>query len=146
MWPTPHPPVHPPTDVRIERRIVPAEELRAVGDLHPNVLIVGPDASVEQALKEIYAVVRPPILSIQIDNGFVLPSPPTGGTLILRDVAVAGPEDQRRLHEWIELAGGAVQVVSTNGASLLPLIERGSFLDSLYYRLNVLYLEIPTRQ
>lgn len=41
------------------------------------------------------------------------------------------------LLDWLSDAV-AVKVISTATASLLPRIERGAFLDSLYYRLNTI--------
>ena len=35
-----------------------------------------------------------------------------------------------------------VQVVSTAKAPLFPLVERGAFLDRLYYQLNIVYLDL----
>ena len=43
----------------------------------------------------------------------------------------------QRLLDWLG-AGVAVKVISTATAPLLPRIERGVFLDSLYYRLNTI--------
>jgi transcriptional regulator of acetoin/glycerol metabolism len=36
--------------------------------------------------------------------------------------------------------GGVIQVVAASAIPLLPLLERGTFVDTLYYRLNVLYI------
>jgi transcriptional regulator of acetoin/glycerol metabolism len=62
------------------------------------------------------------------------------GTLILRNLAALTWADQRRLHDWMTRTGGVIQVVATSAIPLLPLLERGTFLDTLYYRLNVLYI------
>ncbi len=35
-----------------------------------------------------------------------------------------------------------VQIVSTCGKPLFPLVERGEFLNRLYYQLNVVYLDL----
>jgi transcriptional regulator of acetoin/glycerol metabolism len=35
-----------------------------------------------------------------------------------------------------------VQIVSTCGQPLFPLVERGEFLNRLYYQLNVVYLDL----
>jgi transcriptional regulator of acetoin/glycerol metabolism len=35
-----------------------------------------------------------------------------------------------------------VQVVSTSSTPLFPRVERGEFLNRLYYQLNVVYLDL----
>jgi DNA-binding NtrC family response regulator len=59
------------------------------------------------------------------------------GALILHGVDALVHADQRRLLDWLGDAL-AVKVISTAPAPLLPRIERGAFLDSLYYRLNTI--------
>jgi hypothetical protein len=133
--------VHRPTDAHREHPVVPADELRALlRDCHPNVLIVGDDAAVETVLRELYSLVRLPITSIRVDHRFDLPSLVASGTLILRNLTALTWADQRRLHDWMKRTDGVIQVVATSAIPLLPLLERGTFLDSLYYRLNVLYI------
>jgi hypothetical protein len=137
--------VHRPTDARGEHLVVPADELRALlRDCHPNVLIVGHDAAVETVLSELYALVRLPIRSIRVDQRFDLPSSLASGTLILRNLTAVTWEDQCRLDDWLERTGGVVQVVATSAVPLLPLLERGTFLRTLYNRLNMLYTEVET--
>jgi hypothetical protein len=136
-----HRSVHRPADTRSKHSVVPADELRALlRDCHPNVLIVGHDAAVETVLSELYPLVRLPITSIRVDHRFDLPSLLASGTLILRNLTALTWADQRRLHDWMKRTGGVMQVVATSATPLLPLLERGTFLDTLYYRLNVLYI------
>ena len=137
--------IHRPTDARCDHPGVPADELRALlRDGHPNVLIVGHDAAVETVLAELHSLVRPPITSIRADHRFGLPSWLASGTLILRNLTALTWEDQRRLHDWMTRTGGVIQVIATSAVPLLPFLERGTFLDTLYYRLNVLYIEGET--
>jgi transcriptional regulator of acetoin/glycerol metabolism len=132
-------------DARCDHPVAPADERRALlRHRHSNVLIVGHDAAVETVLSELYSLVRPPITSIRVDHRFDLPSLLTSGTLILRNLAALTLEDQRRLHDWMQRTGGVTQVVATSAVPLLPFLERGTFLDTLYYRLNVLYIEAET--
>ena len=44
---------------------------------------------------------------------------------------------------WLDDAVGTVQVIATTSEPLFPLVERGAFLDVLYYRLNILRVEVP---
>ncbi len=63
--------------------------------------------------------------------------------MILHDVGALTLEEQCRLMVWLQETAGGTRVVSTTSAPLLPLVEVGAFLDTLYYRLNTIYLEIP---
>jgi hypothetical protein len=121
---------------RCEHVVVAVEELRALRDRHPKVLIVGPDADAETVLSELDSVVRPPITSIRVDNRFVLPSLLACGPLILRNLTALTWEDQHPLHDWMERTNDVMQIVATSAIPLLPLLERGSFLDTLYYHLE----------
>jgi DNA-binding NtrC family response regulator len=51
-------------------------------------------------------------------------------------------DQQRQLLRWIEETGGKVRVIATTPGSLFGLVERGLFLDALYYRLNTVRLEV----
>jgi hypothetical protein len=64
------------------------------------------------------------------------------GTVVVRDVDALTREEQRRLCDWLDSGGKHTQVVSTSGAPLLTLVETGVFNDALYYRLNMIYLDL----
>lgn len=109
-----------------------------------NLLLVGPDAAVEHVLDTVAASGE---TSREHDTWrpgkpFVLPDATTATTLILRDVDTLVREDQRRLLEWMEQAAGRAQVISTASAPLLPVVEAGAFMQTLYYRLNTIYLDL----
>jgi DNA-binding NtrC family response regulator len=61
--------------------------------------------------------------------------------MVLQDVGALCPEEQRRLLNWLEESGGRTQVVSTSAEPLLARVTEGSFLDTLYYRLNTVCVE-----
>ena len=46
------------------------------------------------------------------------------------------------LLRWLERATGRTQVVSTTSTSLLPRVQDGTFVDTLYYRLNTVCLDV----
>lgn len=70
--------------------------------------------------------------------------PPVGSvqTLILHDVGLLGPSDQMRVLDWSECTEGDTRIVSTTPDSLLPRIRSGQFLASLYYRLNIICVNL----
>jgi DNA-binding NtrC family response regulator len=64
-------------------------------------------------------------------------------TLIVRDVAALTATDQQRLLQWLD-RGERSQVLSTAAQPVFSLVERGEFLEDLFYRLNVLRLDAAT--
>jgi transcriptional regulator of acetoin/glycerol metabolism len=72
---------------------------------------------------------------------------PTGevGALILEDVGGLGAEEQARLLAWIDCRP-LTQIVSTTASPLFAFVTRGGFDASLYYRLNIIVVEVDRRQ
>ena len=65
-------------------------------------------------------------------------------TLLICDVATLSLDQQRALLSWLDCAvPGQTQVVSTTALELFPLVEHGTFLQTLYYRLNSVRLDAP---
>ena len=125
-----------------ERAFVPVEDLVVLRDRHSNVMIVGPDVATDAALGEIQPLLRLPITVVRVDSQAGLPLALNSGTLVLRGVAALAWTEQLRLHGWLARTAGMAQVVSTSGQPMLPLVEKGIFLNVLYYRLNMTYLEV----
>jgi DNA-binding NtrC family response regulator len=69
---------------------------------------------------------------------------PRDGTLVLLDVERLDREQQAQLDRWLERFDerGRVQVVSAGSAPLFSLVETGAFLPDLYYRLNVVRMDL----
>jgi len=65
-------------------------------------------------------------------------------TLVVRSVSALDLEQQHALLNWLDAPGDRIQVISTTIDPLYPLVSRGAFLANLYYRLNVLLLEVAT--
>jgi hypothetical protein len=110
----------------------------------PNVLLTGAHATIEVVM----ATLRP-YLSLPIfywAPGVPLPSPRDVGTLLICDVATLCLEQQQILLSWLDhVVPGQTQVVSTTGLELFALVEQGTFLEALYYRLNIVRLDAPAR-
>jgi transcriptional regulator of acetoin/glycerol metabolism len=47
---------------------------------------------------------------------------------------------------WLETTGEYVRVVSTTSERLFDYVERGVFLDALYYRLNAVLVDLHDGQ
>ena len=84
---------------------------------------------------------REPIVWQRSDEPFKRP-PRETATLILQDVAALGAADQNRLREWLQEPTQHAQVVSMSATPVFPLVVRGLFDATLYYRLNVMLLRV----
>jgi transcriptional regulator of acetoin/glycerol metabolism len=102
------------------------------------------DAGVSKLLETLLLNLRDPISTWLPSNPLVLPPAAATGTVILHEVGTLGYEDQLRLLYWLERAQGRIQVVSTNTAPLLPSVQSGAFIDTLYYRLNTICVDVET--
>jgi hypothetical protein len=107
-----------------------------------NLLLVGMDAGVSKLLETLLLNLRDPISTWLPNKPLVLPPAAATGTLILHEVGTLGYEDQLRLLYWLERSTGRIQVVSTSTAPLLPRVQSGAFIDTLYYRLNTICVDV----
>lgn len=106
-----------------------------------NLLIVLPEriaGFTELLMPELAA----PIVAWRPGERLMLPQAAQTGTLLLHDVGALSLHDQRYLVEWLERAAGQTQVVSTTPQPLLPLVQSGTFLARLYYRLNTVCVDL----
>ena len=63
---------------------------------------------------------------------------------MLHDVGTLPLDEQLRLLDWLERAEGRTQVVSTSTTPLLPRVQAGAFIDTLYYRLNTVCVDVTS--
>lgn len=131
----------------------PASTLRPVGGLtdedwcvaqiaRANVLLVGPDGLAEKIVEALRSDFSQPIQVWRPGARLVLPPVGHTRTLILHDLGAMAGDDQRCLCDWLEVTAGRTRVVSTTPQPLFPLLEAGTFSDTLYYRLNILCLQV----
>ena len=124
---------------------VPVEEFDVLRTWHPNVLICGLPEETAAAIEALRGIFRPIVAGWNPDA--TLPLPPDDGarTLILHDVDALSPDEQRQLLGWLlHKPVRTVQVVATTARPLWPLVESGRFDPSLYYALNVVYLNLSS--
>lgn len=105
----------------------------------PNALLCGPPSTIDAALAALEPYFPQPVVRWSADNFRSLPCR-ARGTVILEHAEAYEQEQQRALLKWLDEA--RVQVVSTTDRPLVDLVERGLFLDHLYYRLNTVYLDL----
>jgi transcriptional regulator of aromatic amino acid metabolism len=132
--------VSPAEDWRLARSI--HVDLQAMGMPRVNLLLVGADSVIQNVIETLLMDLREPIAHWSVGEPLVLPPESSAGTMILHDVGTLPQWEQRRLLRWLEQTTGPTQVVSTSAVSLLPRVQNGSFVDTLYYRLNTICLDV----
>jgi len=117
------------------------EDCRLARSAGVNLLIVVPERANGFA-DLLMAELATPVVAWRPGERLMLPQPAQTGTLLLHNVGALSLLDQRYLVEWLERAAGRTQVVSTTPTALLPLVQAGTFLARLYYRLNTVCVDL----
>ena len=128
-------PVFPPVDLHAECDLV--IETRC------NLLLVGSLAATNEMLAALKPHLRAPLRQCKPKAGVPVPEP-REGTLVLLDVARLDGKQQSRLFQWLDRFDERrrVQVVATASEPLFSLVEAGTFLADLYYRLNIVRMDL----
>jgi hypothetical protein len=110
---------------------------------HLNLLIMGADDVVAESVTSLWPhFFAPRIVRGRGEPLRLLPKSQPAGTILLYDVHTLTLFEQDALHRWMNAGHNRTRVVSTTTKSLLPVIETGAFNGELYYRLNVLTLDL----
>lgn len=117
-------------------------DLLLMGVPRVNLILIAPEGVVRYVLESDLLDLRAPV--VQWSPGEALDLRPFDriGTLILHDLGNLPRRDQLALLEWLERADGRVQVVGTSATPLLPRVTGGEFIDTLYYRLNTVCVDV----
>ena len=117
------------------------EELRLVEKHRVNLLLMGSRDIVQPMVESLAARFHQPVGTWSPGERLVLPPAERTGTMVLNDVGALALQDQIQLLEWLATASGRTQVVSTTPSPLLPQVQAGGFIDTLYYRLNTVCVD-----
>jgi len=117
-------------------------DLLLMGMPRVNLLLIAPDGVVRYVLESLLLNLREPTATWTPGRPLLLPPPGRLGTLMLHDVGNLPPKEQLDLLDWMEKADGRTQVVSTSSTALLPRVQCGAFIDTLYYRLNTVCVNV----
>jgi sigma-54-interacting transcriptional regulator len=118
------------------------DDWRLLVTVRPNVLLEGAHEIIDIVIGEAMECLPTP-------HATWCGAPPRGdrpATLVVRSISALDCDQQRSLCEWLDAPGDRVQVISTTSEPLYPMVGRGAFLESLYYRLNVMRLDIAIAQ
>jgi Sigma-54 interaction domain len=109
-----------------------------------NVLLEGSEPSTLAVLRLLEPHLPEPVIRKGRGSPLQLPDDDIGA-LILEEVCDLSGDEQARLLAWID-GRCQTQVVSTTAGPLFERIAQGLFDASLYYRLNVIVVELDRRQ
>jgi Sigma-54 interaction domain len=109
---------------------------------HPHALLIGSEASAQAVIARLLRYLRAPLVHWR-PRALVEPPQPAG-TLVIWEVDTLNPMQQARLLRWMDRHGAALQVVSVTPRPMFPLVLEGAFLQSLYYRLNMVCLALSS--
>ena len=104
-------------------------------------LLTGPGSTTDDWIHHMQSRLALPVIEVACDADVETTALDDAGTVVLYDVEHLRPADQQRLLLWLEEAPRRPQIISTSSRALFPLVCAGRFSESLYYRLNTVYLE-----
>ena len=110
---------------------------------HPNVLIVCDDQHADSAVARVTRWSPQPVHRCA-PTDWSLPDQP-GGTLVVRNLDGLSASQQQALFAWMDHVGSDTQVVSAVGPGLDPWAEDGTFSEALFFRLNIVRIEVSGR-
>jgi hypothetical protein len=130
-----------PSDARRRAESLSDEGLARFTNL--NLLIMGADDVVASFVTSLWPYLSAPrVVRHRGEQLQLLSTSPPPGTIVVYDVHTLTRREQDALHRWMNAGNGRTRVVSIATQSLLPVLETGAFNDELYYRLNVLTLDL----
>ena len=117
------------------------EEWQIITTAHPNLLIEGAESLNDATNVALTPFLRAPIHYWEPGIRFRAPRHHKG-SLVLRDIAKLTPDEQIEALDWMDTAMGSGQTVALSPAPIFPLIAAGRFNVNLYYRVNMLRLDL----
>ena len=110
----------------------------------PNVLIVCEDRLVDSVVARVTRWSAQPLHSCA-PGEWHLPRH-AGGALVVNDLGSLTSDQQTALFEWMNTDGQGTQVVSVARPGLQTRLRDGAFSEALFFRLNILQIEVSCRQ
>ena len=106
-----------------------------------NILVTGPDTATDAFVLATLPILRAPLQRIACEDGLTLGDAPA--TVVLRHVHTLAAAEQQSLLQWLDgRSNGRTQIISLRPAPLFSLVEAGAYDELLYYRLNLIYLQV----
>ena len=106
-----------------------------------NFLVYCPEAELPQTVRALEAWCAPAVHSCALPGTLNLPRE-HAGTLLLTRLEAILPDQQVTLFNWMTRMHASTRVVSVATAPIDRLVRQGHFLEDLFYRLNVLQMDM----
>jgi Sigma-54 interaction domain len=105
-----------------------------------NLLLIGSPSATQAFIDDLMSSLLAPVVCWEPGTADL----PTDsiGTLIIHEVASLTPTHQDRLLEWLNSQSPQRSVIATSIELFYQLVETGRFSDSLYYRLNIVTVQL----
>jgi hypothetical protein len=120
------------------RLAIPASDWEALVATRANTVVVGQENAALGVWTAVWPTLQKPIYWVEADR-LSLPRQ-SAGTLILQGAHALTASAQQQVFDWLDRDAHATRVLTATPQALFPLVERGTFLEALYYRLNMLLL------
>jgi sigma-54-interacting transcriptional regulator len=117
-------------------------ELQEMGMPRANLFLVGPRSVTQNLLDLLMPDLRMPIATWFPGEPMELAPAMQSGTMIFYDIGALASHDQRRLLDHLASGADQPQIISTSSTPLFPRVHAGTFDDTLYYRLNHVYMDL----
>jgi alkanesulfonate monooxygenase SsuD/methylene tetrahydromethanopterin reductase-like flavin-dependent oxidoreductase (luciferase family) len=109
-----------------------------------NLLVVGHENEAVALIASLWPSLVTPIVVRHRGEPLRLSTIPPAGTFVIYDVESLTRAEQDALHQWLNSGIGHAQVVSSASGALFAMVEAGVFNDALYYRLNVVTIDLTS--
>jgi hypothetical protein len=113
-------------------------DCRVARTTRANLLLIGAETRVQEIVQRLWA--NDGLATWEPGQPLMLPA--NAATVVLHGVDQLSEEDQVRLSDWLETGAEPPQVVSTAATPLVRRVEAGDFIDTLYYRLNTICVDV----
>jgi len=120
---------------------VPANEWQVLATARPNVLLEGPESTLEATLLVLETLMVDPVHRVRGGEPFTLPATAIG-TLVVEHADRLSSEEQSAVMSWVAERQAGLQVISTSTRRLFTMTNDDRFSATLYYRLNVVRLAL----
>jgi hypothetical protein len=119
----------------------PLEEWSVFHAAHPNALLIGAAAKANAAIVGLLPYLRAPVVHWH-PRAMAEFTWQATGTLVVWDVDILDRTQQELLLAWMDSHAADRQVISVGQGPVFPLVLRKEFIDTLYYRLNMVCLDL----
>jgi sigma-54-interacting transcriptional regulator len=128
-------------DMGFITQMPPLDDWSVFRGAHPHALLIGSEASADAAISQLLPFLRAPVVHWH-PAAVADAALPATGTLVIWEVDTLDRMQQEQLLMWLDSLAADVQVISVGERAVFPLVVREQFLDTLYYRLNIVCLTL----